>query len=58
MQALELLARGDSVTEVALALRYESTSAVIQTFRRHLGMTPARYLLDRPPPETETGDSG
>ena len=44
MRALELLARGKSVTEVALALRYESTSAFIQTFRRHLGTTPARYF--------------
>jgi AraC-like DNA-binding protein len=44
MKALELLARGDSVTDVALALNHESTSAFIQTFRRHLGTTPARYF--------------
>ncbi len=44
MRALELLARGSRVTEVAFALGYESTSAFIQTFRRHLGTTPARYF--------------
>jgi AraC-like DNA-binding protein/quercetin dioxygenase-like cupin family protein len=44
MRALELLARRRSVTEVALALGYESTSAFIHAFRRHLGTTPARYF--------------
>ena len=44
MRALELLARKRSVTEVAHALRYESTSAFIQAFRRHLGTTPAKYF--------------
>jgi len=46
MRALELLARGRAVTDVALALRYESTSAFIHAFRRHLGTTPARYFAD------------
>jgi len=45
MRALELLARGRRVTDVALDLGYESTSAFIQSFRRHLGTTPARYFL-------------
>jgi len=44
LRALELLARRRSVTEVALALGYESTSAFIHRFRRHLGTTPARYF--------------
>jgi len=47
LRALELLARGSPVTEVALALGYESTSAFIQTFRRHLGTTPARYFTSQ-----------
>jgi AraC-like DNA-binding protein/quercetin dioxygenase-like cupin family protein len=49
MRALELLAQRRSVTEVALALRYESTSAFIHAFRRHLGTTPARYFAERDP---------
>lgn len=44
LYALELLARPCSVTDVALALRYESTSAFVQAFRRHLGATPGRYF--------------
>jgi AraC-like DNA-binding protein/quercetin dioxygenase-like cupin family protein len=47
LRALELLARGRSVTDVALALRYESTSAFIHAFRRHLGTTPARYATGK-----------
>lgn len=46
MRALELLARRRSVTDVASALGYESTSAFIHAFRRHLGTTPARYFAD------------
>lgn len=46
MRALELLALHRSVTEVALALGYESTSAFIHAFRRHLGTTPARYFAE------------
>lgn len=49
MRALELLARGRSVTDVALALGYEGTSAFIHAFRRHLGTTPARYFDEQPP---------
>jgi AraC-like DNA-binding protein len=44
MKALELLALKKSVTDVALSLGYDSTSAFINTFRRHLGTTPARYF--------------
>jgi AraC-like DNA-binding protein len=43
MQALERLAAGESVTEVALAVGYESTSAFISRFRQVLGTTPGRY---------------
>ncbi len=44
LRALERLALGESVTEVGLALGYESTSAFIHAFKRHLGRTPARYF--------------
>lgn len=44
MRALELLALRHSVTDVALSLGYDSTSAFISKFRRHLGTTPARYF--------------
>lgn len=43
MRALELLALGRSVTAVALTLGYNSVSAFVTKFRRHLGTTPARY---------------
>jgi len=42
--ALQHLAAGESVTQVGLALGYESTSAFIAMFRRLLGTTPARYF--------------
>ncbi|HXZ86698.1 MAG TPA: helix-turn-helix transcriptional regulator [Myxococcota bacterium] len=43
MRALELLAAGGSVTEVALSVGYASASAFIARFRRVLGTTPGRY---------------
>jgi AraC-like DNA-binding protein len=43
-KSLELLAQGHSVTNVALSLGYESPSAFISMFRRHLGATPGRYF--------------
>ncbi len=43
MQALERLAAGESVTEVALAVGYDSTSAFISRFRQVLGTTPGKY---------------
>jgi AraC-like DNA-binding protein len=47
MKALELLALDRSVTDVALSLGYDSVSAFINKFRRHLGATPARYFAAR-----------
>jgi AraC-like DNA-binding protein len=44
LSAMELLATGDSVTNVALEVDYGNTSALIAMFRRCLGTTPARYL--------------
>lgn len=46
LRALELLASGSSVTDAALELGYEGTSAFISAFRRHMGTTPARYFDD------------
>ena len=45
LYALELLATGVSVTNIALETGYENTSAFIAMFRRCLGTTPTRYLL-------------
>ncbi|HEB91405.1 MAG TPA: AraC family transcriptional regulator [Deltaproteobacteria bacterium] len=45
-RALECLAGGESVTAIALALGYDSTSAFISMFRRHLGRTPGSYFED------------
>jgi AraC-like DNA-binding protein/quercetin dioxygenase-like cupin family protein len=59
LKALELLALRHSVTEVALSLGYESTSAFIRRFRQHLGTTPARYfeegLVKSTPPARRAG---
>jgi AraC-like DNA-binding protein len=44
LRALELLARGDSVTSVAFDVGYDSVSAFIAMFRAALGTTPARYF--------------
>ena len=44
LAALERLARGEAVTNVALDLGYASPSAFIQAFRDVLGTTPARYF--------------
>ncbi len=46
LAALARLARGDSVTEIAMDLGYASQSAFIAMFRRALGKTPARYFDD------------
>lgn len=44
LHALELLATGVSVTNIAQEIGYENTSAFIAMFRRCLGTTPTRYL--------------
>ena len=44
IRALELLADGGSVTEVALAVGYDAPSSFIAMFRRSLGTTPSRYF--------------
>lgn len=47
LQALPLLERGDSVTDVALACGYESTSSFIASFRRFFGTTPGNFTTGR-----------
>lgn len=42
--ALEMLATGKSVTEVAIAVGYDSVSAFIEMFRTMLGATPRTYF--------------
>jgi AraC-like DNA-binding protein len=42
--ALQRLAQGEPVTNIAGEFGYESTSAFISMFRRMLGTTPARYF--------------
>ncbi|NKI95723.1 helix-turn-helix transcriptional regulator [Rhizobacter sp. SG703] len=44
MRALELLAAGTPVTNVALDLGYDNLSAFIAMFRRQFGTTPGRYF--------------
>jgi AraC-like DNA-binding protein/quercetin dioxygenase-like cupin family protein len=44
--ALQRLAGGESVTNIAVELGYESSSAFIAMFRRMTGRTPARYFDD------------
>ncbi len=46
LAALARLARGESVTTVALDLGYASQSAFIAMFRRALGRTPGRYFSE------------
>jgi len=46
MAALDRLAAGESVTEVALDLGYQSPSAFTSMFRRALGTSPTRYFGD------------
>lgn len=53
--ALQGLASGQSVTNVALDLGYESTSAFIAMFRRMLGTTPARYFTEAADGDLERG---
>jgi AraC-like DNA-binding protein len=46
LRALEPLAAGRPVGEVALRCGYENTSAFIAVFKSHFGLTPAAYFRD------------
>ena len=45
--ALEMLAQGESVTEAAVAVGYDSVSAFIEMFRKMLGTTPQMYFRSK-----------
>ena len=47
LAALERLAVGDKVIDVALAMGYDSPSAFSSMFKRQLGQTPAAFSDDR-----------
>lgn len=47
LRAFEMLSRGESVTQAALSVGYESVSAFISSFRGAFGMTPTRYFGKR-----------
>lgn len=46
LRALELLAAGEKVIDVALSLGYESPSAFTTMFRRQLGQTPSQFFTE------------
>ena len=45
--ALQRLAEGELVSNIAMDLGYDSTSAFIAMFRKMIGTTPARYFSER-----------
>lgn len=53
--ALQRLASGQSVRNIAFDLGYESPSAFIAMFRRTLGTTPARYFTEAAAGDPERG---
>lgn len=44
LRAMEMLAEGRQISEVAQQLEFISDSAFIVFFRQHTGITPIRYL--------------
>lgn len=54
--ALQRLAQGQQVTNIAADLGYESVSAFISLFRRMLGTTPARYFGEVSSAALDRGD--
>lgn len=46
LRALELLARGGKVIDVALALGYESPSAFATMFRKQFGQAPSQFFVE------------
>lgn len=49
LRALQLLAEDENVTQTAIAVGYESTSAFVAAFRRALGVTPGQYFKEIDP---------
>lgn len=52
-KSLELLANGSNVTDTALAVGFQSSSAFIAVFNKTIGMTPAKYFTGNSPVNTE-----
>jgi AraC-like DNA-binding protein/quercetin dioxygenase-like cupin family protein len=50
--ALQALASGQSVSNVARLVGYDTSSAFVVAFRRETGMTPAMYFRDQPAPQS------
>ena len=44
LRALELLASGDKIIDIALTLGYESPSAFTTMFRKQFGQTPSQFF--------------
>jgi AraC-like DNA-binding protein len=55
LRGLEVLAAGESVTEAALQVGFETPSAFIAMFRRAMGMTPAKYFRSGRAPSIAAG---
>lgn len=47
LRAVELLATNESITNIAIELSYDNTSAFIAMFKRCLGTTPAKYISSK-----------
>ncbi|MDF3201804.1 helix-turn-helix transcriptional regulator [Pseudomonas sp. 1912-s] len=45
MRALEMLARGEPVTRIAIDLGYENLSAFIAMFKKRFGVTPGKFSI-------------
>ena len=45
MRALEMLARGEPVTRIALDLGYDNLSAFIAMFKKRFGVTPGKFSV-------------
>lgn len=58
LEGLRLLAAGEAVTEVALAVGYDSPSAFIHQFKKTLGTTPGRYYQPARGPMQENPGAG
>ena len=46
LEAIKRLGEKQSIKEIALNLGYETTSAFIYMFKKHLGKTPSNYILE------------